>query len=168
LGEKVAVRVQLFGQRVSATIVGTIVSVQRDDRQRRIELTPDDESLGAVHLLTAAARGEPVRYSERRRRYLIKLPVVVTLDGEQFLMTATSLSDGGCALRWWGPLPAIGQILRLQFGFGPRAPDLRGIVHWKKARSSRSAVGVRFEAVRGARAWRKLLAELVKSRAPEA
>jgi hypothetical protein len=169
LGEAVAVRVQLLGQRVSATVVGTIVSVMRDDAQRRIEIAPDQESLGAVRLLLAAARGEPVRYSERPRRYVIKLPVVVTVDGKELLMTATSLSEGGCALRWSGSLPTIGETLHLRFGFGSRAADLRGVVHWKKARISNSAVGIRFDTSAGPdRAWRELLAEVAKSRAPEA
>jgi hypothetical protein len=169
LRERVAVRIQLSGHSVSATVLGTVVSVQRHESDRRVELAPDPESLGAVRLLVAAARGEPVRFLQRTPRYLVTLPAVVSCDGLDLYMTASCISAGGCALRWSGPDPIVGRVLGLRLGAGSRTADLQGVVRWRTRFTSSWTVGVRF--VDGSRArghWEGFLTEAAKSGAPRA
>jgi hypothetical protein len=90
--------------------------------------------------------------------------VVVTWNGAVSFMTATSISEGGCALRWSGLLPPVGQVLDLRFGIGSRSADLRGVVRWRRVGSSSPAVGIRFGpkgAVAGT--WTRILSEAVRS-----
>lgn len=166
-GQAIALRVQLSGQPVGATFTGSVRGVERQQSHHRIEVAPDAESLRAVGLLTAAARGEPVRFRERPLRFLARLPVVVTSNRTTHFMTATSISEGGCSLRWSGLLPSVGQALELRFGIGSRTADLRGVVRWRRLAPSSPAVGVRF-GPKGvaAGAWACLLAEAVKAGAP--
>jgi hypothetical protein len=122
-----------------------------------------------VGLLTAAARGEPVRFRWRAPRHRVRLPVVVSLGGAGLYLNTTSASQAGCALRWTGSPPSVGQRLALRFGLGLRGVDLRGVVRWRRTSPSSPAVGVQLE-VEGAaaRAWASLLGEAVRSGLPEA
>lgn len=167
LRERAAVHVHLSGQPAGVTVVGTVVSVHRHEGVYRVELALDADSLGAAHLLDAAARGELARLPQRPPRYLFTLPVVVNWAGADLYMTTRSISGGGCALRWSGPIPAVGRPLRLRLGAGLRAPELTGEVRWNAPAGAGSTVGVRFVGNGGAaRAWGGVLAEAAKSGAP--
>jgi hypothetical protein len=162
LNERIALRVQFQDQLAGATVVGTAVSVEHQDRLYRIEMAPDAEGMRAVRLLCAAARGEAVRFVEREPRYLVSLPVFVAWNGEQMLTNSTSISENGCALRWPGRLPTTGQPLQLRVGSGSRAYEIRGVVCWSD--SGAGKVGLRILALNGARkAWGSMLGEAVRS-----
>lgn len=164
--QAVALRVLLAEPLVGATVTGSVLDVKREEALHRIEIEPDPQSLRAVGLLTAAARGEPVTFRERPLRLMTRLPVVVAWNGVVSFMTATSISEGGCALRWSGAAPAVGQVLELRFGMGGTpAVRLRAGVRWFRA--DPPMVGVSF-GPKGAAAgaWASLLAEAVKAGAP--
>jgi PilZ domain len=163
LQEKVAVRVQLEGRSAGATVRGTAVSIHRYGSLFRLELAPDLDSLGAVRLLVAAAKGELVEFPARPPRFLARLPVRVRANGAELLMTTSCISEGGCALRWSGPPPRVGDSLRLRIGAGSRAAEVEGVVAW---RNSASGAGIRF--VTPGNAWRALFAEAQHSGAPRA
>jgi hypothetical protein len=169
LRETVAVKVEFADRPVGATVVGTVVSINRHMEPLRIEVAPDEESLRAVGLLTAAARGEAVRFRSRPPRHRVRLPVVVSYRGAGFFLNTTSASEAGCSLRWPGRLPAVGQRLFLRFGVGIRAVDLVGVVRWKRVSPSSPAVGLELETEGAtARGWTSLRAEAVRSGTPEA
>jgi len=169
LRERVAVRVQLADPSpVSATLLGTVASLHRHDGHHHVDVVPDAESLNAIGMLCAAARGEPVRFLERHLRYLVKLPVMVSCDGAETYATTVSLSQGGCALRWAGALPRIGTTMRLRMGAGPGAAELRGVVCWRSSGGSSPIAGVRFVVSGVPLAVRNLLAEAERAGAPKA
>jgi hypothetical protein len=162
LGLRVSLRIQFDDQPVSATVTGTAVGVESLGNDCRIELAPDPDGLRAIRLLSAAARGEPIRFLERAPRYQAKVPVFVLWNGERFLTSTVSISDGGCALRWNGQTPTIGQRMDLRIGSGSQAHGVRGVVCWSEAAGATSKVGLRVLALNGARqVWRMLVEEAV-------
>lgn len=163
LRDRVAAHLELTGRSVHALVVGGVVSVHAAGGSRRIELAPDLESLGAVRLLHAAAKGDPVRFRERPSCYLVKLPVAVaSRTGEQY-MSALNLSEGGCSLRWSGSAPTIGQPLTLRLGTARGKIELRGVVCWWQRLGSVTIAGVRFADARVRRVLADLLSELAVS-----
>lgn len=164
--EPVAVRVQLSDRAASATVEGVVVGLERIGPVCRVEVAPEEESLPAVRMLGAAARGEPVRLLERPPRYRVRLPVVVYWSGGRFPTSTLSISEGGCALRWSGPAPTAGQTLNLSLVVGARAYGLRGVVCWNASSSGGRGrrAGLRLLARSGApAAWRQLLADAARS-----
>ncbi len=169
LQEKVAVRVRLAGHVGAVTVVGTVVSAHRHGARHRLELAPDPASLCAVQLLAAAARGDVPRLPQRPPRYLARLPVRVALGGRDLFMITSCISEGGCALRWSGPLPPVGEALRLRIGAGARSADLSGVVCWRTPPGAGATAGVRFVGSAGAASgWRALVAEAEAAGAPQA
>ncbi|HEY6104525.1 MAG TPA: PilZ domain-containing protein [Anaeromyxobacteraceae bacterium] len=164
LREKVAVRIQLTTPSVRATVVGTVVSLSRQDARHCVELTVEAESLDAVRMLLAAAKGEPVTFRERPPRYLAKLPVLTSRGGTSIYLTSVSVSTGGCSLRWPGSMPTLGEAVNLRFR-GSRSVDMRGVVCWRKP--ANKTVGLRFvERPAAGDAWQALLQEVNKSGTP--
>jgi len=164
LRERVAVHVHLSGQPTAVTVVGTVVSFHRQEGFHRLEVALDTGSLGAARLIDAAVLGG-AELPKRPPRYLYALPVAVHVAGSSHYMTTRSISGGGCALRWSGPVPGVGHPLRLRLGAGLRAPELEGEVCWSAPSNVGSTVGVRF--VRGgSSAWDGVLAEAAKAGAP--
>jgi hypothetical protein len=169
LRQKAALRIQLAGQSVGATIVGTVVSVHREGKGHRIELAPDADSLPALHMLLAGSRGEPIPFLQRSLRYLVRMPVVVASAGAEMYMTTYCVSAGGCGLKWSGPLPAVGQRVRLRFGAAARVADMPGTVCWLAATGSSPTAGVRFDLASGPPvAWGRMFADVARSGAPMA
>jgi len=160
--EKVAVRVQLAGQKSGATVVGTVRSVHRYRDGFRLELAPDSSSLGAVRLLSATARGEVQRFPERSPRYLVEVPIAVNWNGPAVYMTMYSLSEAGCGVRWSGTLPEVGRVVCLRLGVGLWAPSVEGVVCWKASSGASPTAGVRLVGS-GGPDWAKLLAEAVRT-----
>jgi hypothetical protein len=156
LNERIALRVQFQDQPAGATVVGTAVSVEHQGY--RIEMAPDAEGMKAVRLLCAAARGEALHFVEREPRYLVKLPVFVAWNGERMLTNTINISENGCALRWSGRLPTMGQRLQLRVGSGSRAHEIRSLLCWSD--SGEGKLGLRIFALHGARkAWDSMLGE---------
>ncbi len=162
LNERMALRVKFRDQFTGATVMGTAVSVEHQHPPYRIEMAPDAEGMKAVQLLCAVARGEPVRFVLREPRYVVKLPVFVEWNGERMLTNIISISANGCALRWPGSVPALGQRLQLCIGSGSRAYDVRGVVRWLDPGGGK--MGLRIFGVNGARqAWDSLLGEAART-----
>jgi len=162
LRERVALRVCLAGQPSGATVLGTVVSVHRQAGSFRVELATDPASLGAVRLLAATARGEIHRFPQRAPRYLVKVPIVVSWNGRDLCMTMVSISQGGCGLRWSGPLPEVGQALRLRLAIGYRSAGIDGVLCWKTAAGASSSAGVRLVGTGGAD-WARAVAEAART-----
>jgi hypothetical protein len=163
LRERVAVQVQLEDLPACATVVGTAVSVQRLSPGCRVEIAPAVESMRAVQMLCAAARGEQVRFRVRPIRYLVNLPAIVAWHGGRILTSAYSISEGGSALRWPGVLPSIGTALDLRLGAGRQAFDFRGVVCWTESKGT-AKVGLRLFTLEGARvAWKRFLADVART-----
>ncbi len=164
LRDRVAVRVQLVTPSVRATVIGRVVSSERQETQTRIQVAVEAESLDAARLLLSAAKGEPVTFRDRPPRYLVKLPVLTTRGGANFYLTTLSVSSSGCSLRWPGSLPTLGEAVMLRFT-ATRSVDMRGVVRWRKQASS--TVGISFLGQSAASdAWRTLVEGVKKSGAP--
>jgi len=168
LGERVAARVQLAGLTAVATVLGKVVSVHRTDAGHRLEMVPEAESLPAIAMLSAAARGEPLRFVPRPTRYLVKLPVVVPWGGAQVFTNTFCISPGGCAVRWNGPTLRVGQPIQLRVGAGSRSSGVRGIVCWSDGSGSSQRAGVRFLQNGSSNDWRLLIDDAVRTGAPQA
>lgn len=165
--EKTAIRIQLAGKPVVVTVVGTVVSSHRNGEQHRIEFAPDAESQRALRLLSAAARGEAIRFLQRPGRYLTRLPVFVNWEGSKVYMSTFSVSQNGCGLLWSGSLPRVGWALQLRVGAGTRTADFRGVVCWIRSARPGSTVGVRFVGGRSPSAvWDGILLDAKRSGVP--
>lgn len=109
----------------------------------------------------AARPGQPVAFRERARRFRTSLPAVV---GRSVFMVVTSVSEGGCSLRWSGPAPQAGEAIRLRIGAGALACELRGVVRWVKSSSAATHVGVRLQPADGhARGWQAQVDQVSRS-----
>jgi hypothetical protein len=167
--DRAAVRIELIGRPEAATVVGTVIGVQRGAAGHSFELAPDPESLGAIRLLLAASRGEDVRFHPRPARYLVRLPATVSFwNAARILMTTFSVSEGGCGLCWSGPLPTVGQELRLRVEASPRAAVIPGVICWRESSRPNSTAGVRLTGNLATSAWPALVADLARSGVPRA
>lgn len=160
-GQPVALQVELAGHAARATVFGTASKVRPSPEGAHLEIATAPESLSAVGLLSAAARGQPVPFRERAPRWRASLPAIV--DGAVF-MVATSVSETGCALRWSGTPPREGQAVRLRLGAGPSAVDLLGVVRWVRTSGQGTSAGLRLSAPGGqGRAWQALVGQVARS-----
>ncbi len=168
VGEVVAVRVGIFGQAIRATLFGKVALVRRVGRPALppgVELALDKASLPAAGFLAAAARGEAVSFRERAPRYAVDrhLPVVhgsLPHDG-----ATLNVSEGGCALRWSGQLPLVGDMVTFRIGDGLFAPTARAVVCWNQPGGAlERSVGLRVIGEgRAGKAWRALVAGAARS-----
>ncbi len=164
VGDEVAVRVGIYGQSIRATLFGKVSLVRRVGRPALppgVELALDKASLSAAGFLASAARGEPVSFRERAPRFAAERPVEVEHGGARFATTTLNVSDGGCALRWPGQLPLVGDVVGLRFSSGLFAPTARAVVCWNQpGGEAERSVGLRIVSEgRAARAWRAVVAE---------
>lgn len=168
VGEVAAVRVGLFGQPVRATLFGKIAAVRKLGRPALppgVEIALDRASLPAAGFLAVAARGEPIDFKERAPRLAAERRLLLVRDGATVDARTLNLSEGGCAVRWPGQLPLVGDVLGLKLGEGFFAPSAQAVVCWNQpGEEAERSVGLRVIASgRGSRAWRALLAEVVRS-----
>lgn len=163
VGDHVAVRVGLYGHPIRATLHGKVSAVRRVGRPALppgVELSLDRASLPAAGFLALASRGEPVRYHERPVRLAAAVPLTAVHGASRFEATTLNVSDGGCALRWPGPLPEVGEVVSLRLGRGLLAPVARAVVCWTEPGGVvERSVGLRVvSAGRAGRAWRARVA----------
>ncbi|HEU4384423.1 MAG TPA: PilZ domain-containing protein [Anaeromyxobacteraceae bacterium] len=164
--DRVAVRVELVKPSVRATLLGTVVSLQKHQHYNTVLIAVEPDSLDAAKMLHAAAQGEPRVFHPRQPRYLVKLPVLASTGAAPFYASTVAIGMGGCSLRWSGSPPAVGEAVLLSFR-GTRSVEMQGVVRWRKPASQ--TVGLSFvERVRGSEAWPALVDEVRNSGAPPA
>ncbi|MCM2332576.1 MAG: PilZ domain-containing protein [Anaeromyxobacteraceae bacterium] len=168
VGDAVAVRVGIYGQAIRATLFGKVALVRRVGRPSLppgVELHLDRGSLPAAGFLAMAARGEPFNFRERSPRFAAERRLTVAAAGAAEETVTLNVSEGGCALRWAGPLPLVGDVVTIRLGSGLFAPSARAVVCWNQPGGpvERSA-GLRVIAEgRAGKAWRALVADVAKS-----
>lgn len=168
VGAPVAVRVGIYGQAIRATLFGKIALVRRVGRPALppgVELHLDKISLAAAGFLALAARGEPVTFTERKPRWSHAQPLAVVHAGAAQIATTLNVSEGGCAVRWVGQLPLVGDVVELKVGDGLFAPTAKAIVCWNQPGGAvERSVGLRIVSNgRAARAWRALVERVARS-----
>jgi len=168
VGDEVAVRVGIYGQAIRATLFGKVALVRRVGRPALppgVELSLDRGSLPAASFLAMAARGESFNFKERSPRFTAERTLLVTLAGESVETATMNLSDGGCAVRWAGPLPLVGDVVQFKLGGGLFAPSARAVVCWNQPGGPvERSVGLRVIAEgRAGKAWRALVADVARS-----
>lgn len=167
LGAKVAVRVGIYGHAIRATLFGKISLVRRVGRPALlpgVELKLEKGSLAAAGFLAAAARGEPVTFRERAPRWAVEWPLQLEHGALGFEATTLNVSQGGCAVRWPGQLPLVGDEISIRLnGFFTRS--LRAIVCWNQPGGDRErSVGLKVVAEGWAgRPWRALVDRAARS-----
>lgn len=168
VGEDVAVRVGIYGHTIRATLFGRISLVRRIGRPALppgIEIQLDRASQAAAGFLAMAARGEQVSFRERTPRFAVERPLVVEHAGSAFEALTVNVSEGGCAVRWPGQLPLVGDVVSVKLGRGLFAPTARAIVCWNQPGGAvERSVGLRVVIEgRAGRAWRALVATIART-----
>ena len=168
VGDEVAARIGVLGQTIRATVFGKIAGVRRVGRPTLppgIDLRLDPGSIPAAGFLAMAARGEPVNFKERPPRYVAERVIQLVRPGALHPLTTGNVGDGGCSLRWPGPLPSVGEVLPVRFGTGFLAPRGEAVVCWNLENSEADrSIGVRLHVEgRATRRWRSLVAEVARS-----
>jgi hypothetical protein len=168
VGDEVAVRVGIYGQAIRATLFGKISLVRRVGRPTLppgAEVHLDPQSVAAAGFLAMAARGEPVTFKERHPRFAHEEPLQVQHDGATTEVTTLNVSEGGCAVRWPGRLPLVGDVISIRLGDGIFPARAQAVVCWNQpGGSSERSIGLRLlPRGRGARAWRSLVARVARS-----
>jgi PilZ domain len=168
VGDEVAVRVGIYGQTIRATVFGKVSLVRRVGRPTLppgVEVHVDRLSVAAAGFLAMAARGEPVTFKEREARFAHEQRLAVQHGGAAVDVTTLNVSEGGCAVRWPGQLPLIGDVVSMKLGSGMFAATVRAIVCWNQPGvTSDRSVGLRIvPGGRGGRAWRSLVAKVARS-----
>ncbi len=168
VGDEVAVRVGIYGHAIRATLFGKVSLVRRVGRPALppgIDLQLEKNSLAAVGFLAAAARGESITFQERAPRFASDRKLVVVRGGAELEVTAINVSDGGCAVRWPGQLPLVGDELSLRLRDGFFGKSVRAVVCWNEPGADRErTVGLKVLLEgRGARAWRTVVEDVAKS-----
>jgi hypothetical protein len=168
VGDEVAVRVGIIGHAIRATLSGKVALVRRVGRPALppgIDLKLERNSVAAAGFLATAARGEAVPFQERAPRWITERKLVIERGGAQLDVTTLNVSDGGCAVRWPGQLPLVGDELaiRVRDGFFPK--HLRAIVCWNQPGADRERlVGLKILPDGGAvRLWKKMVEEVARA-----
>ncbi len=168
VGDPVAARVGIYGQTIRATLFGKVAAVRRMGRPALppgIDLALDRASFPAAGFLAMASRGDPVSFRERAPRFAVERRVLIAHAAADLVTTTINVSDGGCAIRWPGQLPLVGDVVGIKLSEGLFAPVARAIVCWNQPGGPvERSVGLRIAAEgRAAKAWRNLVAEVAKS-----
>jgi PilZ domain len=168
VGEEVAVRVGIYGQSIRATLFGKVSLVRRVGRPALppgVELRLDRASLPAASFLAMASRGEPVSFTERRPRFSVARPLSLVVGPTRLSVVTLNVSEGGCAVRWDGPLPLVGDVVPARIGDGFFAPTARAVVCWNQPGGTMErSVGLRIIGTgRAGRAWRAVVAAVARS-----
>ncbi len=162
VGDEVAVRVAIHGQTIRATLFGKVSLVRRVGRPALppgVEIHLDRMSVAAASFLAMAARGEPVTFRERTKRFAVERTLVVEHGGAPSEVTTLNVSEGGCAVRWPNELPLVGDVVGIRLGEGMFSPKARAVVCWsQRGGAVERSVGLRVVSQgRAGRAWRALV-----------
>jgi hypothetical protein len=168
VGDEVAARIGVLGQTIRATVFGRIAGVRRVGRPTLppgIDLRLDPGSIPAAGFLAMAARGEPVNFKERPPRYMAERILHLVQDRRLLPVPTLNVGDGGCSLRWAGPLPPVGEVLPVRLGDGLLAPRAEAVVCWsQESAEAERSIGVRLHAEgRARRRWKQVVAEVARS-----
>ncbi len=168
VGALVAVRVGIYGHAIRATLFGKVALVRRVGRPALppgVELHLDKISVAAAGFLALAARGEAVTFTERKPRWSHEQALAVVHAGAAQTAITLNVSEGGCAVRWSGQLPLVGDVVELKLGDGLFAPAAKAIVCWNQPGGAvERSVGLRIvSGGRAARAWRALVEKVARS-----
>lgn len=168
VGDEVAVRIGIYGQTIRATVFGKISLVRRVGRPSLppgVEVALDRGSVPAARFLAMAARGEPVTFRERAPRFIHERKLAVTVASAAVETTTINVSEGGCSVQWPGDLPQVGDVVAIRMGDGLFAASARAVVCWNTLGGpAQKSVGLRIvSGGRGARAWKKMLADIAES-----
>jgi Tfp pilus assembly protein PilZ len=168
VGDQVAARIGIFGQTIRATVFGKVSLVRRVGRPALppgVELSLDRTSIPAAGFLAMAARGEPVTFRERSPRFNSERRLSASQGQGGVEVTTTNVSEGGCALRWSGPLPLVGDLVQIKLGGSFFSPSARAVVCWNQpGADAERTVGLRVIAEgRAGKAWRALVGEIARS-----
>jgi hypothetical protein len=168
VGEEVTVRVGVLGHAIRATLSGRVALVRRMGRPTLppgIDLQLERNSLAAAGFLAAAARGEPLPFQERAPRWVKELPLVVERGGARFEVTTINVSEGGCAIRWPGQMPLVGDELSIRLRDGLFPLVLRAVVCWNLPGSDRDrSVGLKIlPNGRAVRAWKRMVSAVARN-----
>jgi len=165
VGDLVAVRVGIYGRTIRATLFGKISLVRRVGRPTLppgVEVRVERNSLAAAGFLAMAARGEPVSFKERQPRFAHERKLTVQHAGVEVHAVTLNVSQGGCAVRWPGQLPLVGDLVSIRLGDGLFASHAKAVVCWNQPGSAAErSVGLRV--VSGGRAWRSMVAKVERS-----
>jgi hypothetical protein len=166
-GDPVAVRIGIVNHAIRATVFGRVSSVRRVGRPSLppgVELATDPASAPALRFLAAAARGDDVSFREREPRWIVARPVHVLRGAQRIEVVTANVSAGGCALRWDGAPPAVGDTLRMKVQEGLLAPAAEAVVCWTAPGHRASTLGLRLvSSGLAARAWRRMAAAAERS-----
>jgi hypothetical protein len=151
----VQVDLPLTGVRVA--LHGVAVAVHRADDQFEVEFQPDGAGVRALHrVLAEGAQHAPFR--PRAPRFRVTTPAVALAGEREVYATTLSVSRAGCSLRWAGPAPVVGDLLRLRLGAALREVTAAFVVRWVDSDPHRTSVGL--EVVRATadrwQAWAEL------------
>jgi hypothetical protein len=168
VGDQVAVRVGIIGQAIRATLFGKVSLVRRVGRPALppgIELQLDHASLPAAGFLAMAARGETVTFKERSPRFAVERRVTIRHAKTWERVATLNLSEGGCSVRWPGPLPLVGDVVSVRLAEGLFEPTGRGIICWNQPGTEQQrTVGLRVIVEgRFGKAWTAMISEVIGS-----
>jgi hypothetical protein len=168
VGDEAAVRVGILGHAIRATLSGRVALVRRMGRPSLppgIDLQLERNSLAAAYFLAAAARGVPVPFQERAPRWVHERALVMERGGARVEVTTLNVSEGGCAVRWPGQLPLVGDTLAIRLKEGLFPQVLRAVVCWNLPGSDRDrSVGLKVLAEgRAARTWKTLVETVARN-----
>ncbi len=168
VGDEVAVRIGIYGQTIRATVFGKVSLVRRVGRPTLppgVEVHLDPQSVAAAGFLAMAAHGEPVSFQERQARFAHEARLTAQHGDARLEIVTLNVSEGGCAVRWPGQLPLVGDVVSIRIGNGLFPATARAIVCWNQpGGAAERSVGLRLvPGGRGARAWRGLVAKVAKS-----
>jgi hypothetical protein len=169
VGDEVAVRVGIHGQTIRATLFGRVSAVRRVGRPSLppgVEVSLDKTSRAAAGFLAMASRGDPVSFRERAPRYAAERTLVVREGDDDHETVTINLSEGGCSLRWTGPMPAVGAVVALRIPGGLFPATGRAVVCWTQSGGAavEGSLGLRLVSQgRAARRWRALVSQVARS-----
>ncbi len=108
---------------------------------------------------------QPAASGRRPPRYAVELALAVEHAGTTSTATTVNVSDGGCALRWTGRVPRVGDEVTLEVQTEVSGAKARAIVCWHQPRGvAERTVGLKVIGDgRDAEAWYALVGDVVQS-----
>jgi len=128
-----------------------------------------DEVLGEAagelrSVVTSPPAPERLRSRRRPPRYAAELALAVEHYGRTASTSTINVSDGGCAVRWTGHVPRVGDDVTVKVETGFLGARARAIVCWSRPNGAHErTVGLRVIGELGATAWGALVADVVRS-----